>query len=70
MPSCIRLIPGDDEDVITRAPPAEAPKAEQPKTLVAITACPTGIAHTYMAADSLVAAAKLRHVAGTGWSIA
>ncbi len=26
--------------------------------LVAITACPTGIAHTYMAADSLVAAAK------------
>ncbi|MET0757503.1 MAG: fructose PTS transporter subunit IIA, partial [Mycobacterium sp.] len=38
--------------------PAEAPKAEQPKTLVAITACPTGIAHTYMAADSLVAAAK------------
>ena len=40
------------------AKPAEAPKAEQPKTLVAITACPTGIAHTYMAADSLVAAAK------------
>jgi PTS system fructose-specific IIC component len=26
--------------------------------LIAITACPTGIAHTYMAADSLVAAAK------------
>ena len=25
---------------------------------MAITACPTGIAHTYMAADSLVAAAK------------
>ena len=40
------------------AKPAEAPKAEQPKTLIAITACPTGIAHTYMAADSLVAAAK------------
>ena len=47
--------------------PAETPKAaaavetraaEKPKTLVAITACPTGIAHTYMAADSLVAAAK------------
>jgi PTS system fructose-specific IIC component len=41
---------------------AEAPKpAAQPvkaKTLVAITACPTGIAHTYMAADSLAAAAK------------
>lgn len=27
-------------------------------TLVAVTACPTGIAHTYMAADALVAAAK------------
>ena len=38
--------------------PAEKAAAEKPKTLVAITACPTGIAHTYMAADSLVAAAK------------
>jgi PTS system fructose-specific IIC component len=28
------------------------------KRLVAVTACPTGIAHTYMAADSLVAAAE------------
>ncbi|WJH24880.1 PTS fructose transporter subunit IIABC [Pseudarthrobacter defluvii] len=28
------------------------------RRLVAVTACPTGIAHTYMAADSLVAAAK------------
>ncbi|TFD72611.1 PTS fructose transporter subunit IIABC [Cryobacterium gelidum] len=28
------------------------------KRIVAVTACPTGIAHTYMAADSLVAAAK------------
>ncbi|TFD54707.1 PTS lactose transporter subunit IIC [Cryobacterium frigoriphilum] len=28
------------------------------KRLVAVTACPTGIAHTYMAADALVAAAK------------
>jgi PTS system fructose-specific IIC component len=28
------------------------------KRLVAVTACPTGIAHTYMAAESLVAAAK------------
>ncbi|MFC4398163.1 PTS fructose transporter subunit IIABC [Arthrobacter sedimenti] len=30
----------------------------QSRRLVAVTACPTGIAHTYMAADSLVAAAK------------
>ncbi|MDP9883017.1 PTS system fructose-specific IIC component [Sinomonas atrocyanea] len=28
------------------------------KRIVAVTACPTGIAHTYMAADSLVAAGK------------
>jgi PTS system fructose-specific IIC component len=32
--------------------------ANAPKRLVAVTACPTGIAHTYMAADSLVAAAQ------------
>lgn len=38
-------------------PVSEAP-AQKQRTLVAITACPTGIAHTYMAADSLVAAAK------------
>jgi fructose PTS system EIIBC or EIIC component len=37
--------------------PAEAAPV-QARTLVAVTACPTGIAHTYMAADSLVAVAK------------
>jgi PTS system fructose-specific IIC component len=39
---------------------AVAPSAEQAArpTLVAVTACPTGIAHTYMAADALVAAAE------------
>jgi PTS system fructose-specific IIC component len=47
----------------TAAAPAagEAAGARQPgrvKRLVAVTACPTGIAHTYMAADSLVAAAR------------
>ncbi|WP_043672359.1 PTS fructose transporter subunit IIABC [Clavibacter michiganensis] len=36
---------------------AEAAPADAP-VLIAVTACPTGIAHTYMAADSLVAAAK------------
>src|SRR5215212_9404236 len=41
-----------------RAQPAAEPAQAKPKTLVAITACPTGIAHTYMAADSLAAAAK------------
>ncbi|HSO14872.1 MAG TPA: fructose-specific PTS transporter subunit EIIC, partial [Arthrobacter sp.] len=34
------------------------PAPAGPKRLVAVTACPTGIAHTYMAADSLVAAAQ------------
>ncbi len=38
--------------------PAEEPTPERTKSLVAITACPTGIAHTYMAADALAAAAK------------
>jgi PTS system fructose-specific IIC component len=37
---------------------AGASTASGPKRLVAVTACPTGIAHTYMAADSLVAAAQ------------
>jgi PTS system fructose-specific IIC component len=47
------------EGVLTATPEKPKPAAEPtPKTLVAVTACPTGIAHTYMAADSLVAAAK------------
>ncbi|MBF4629834.1 PTS sugar transporter subunit IIA [Clavibacter michiganensis subsp. phaseoli] len=40
----------------TASAPATAP-ADAP-VLIAVTACPTGIAHTYMAADSLVAAAE------------
>ncbi len=48
------------------AAPATPPPAEEAATeharpttsIVAITACPTGIAHTYMAADALAAAAK------------
>jgi len=35
-----------------------APAVEAGKSLVAITACPTGIAHTYMAADALKMAAE------------
>ena len=38
--------------------PAEAAPATRQKRIVAVTACPTGIAHTYMAADSLVLAAQ------------
>ncbi|GAD86853.1 PTS sugar transporter [Nocardia asteroides NBRC 15531] len=40
----------------TTAPPARRPK------IVAVTACPTGIAHTYMAADSLTAAGERAEV--------
>src|SRR6476661_1705123 len=49
------LNPGDKAKPAAKA---DKPVADKPRTLVAITACPTGIAHTYMAADSLVAAAK------------
>ena len=54
------LNPGDKAKPAAKAdkPVADKPVADKPRTLVAITACPTGIAHTYMAADSLVAAAK------------
>ena len=42
------------------APAAPAPKAPaaESKSIIAITACPTGIAHTYMAADALKLAAE------------
>ncbi len=50
------------EGVVNPAPPPAAAAAPvepaKTKTIVAVTACPTGIAHTYMAADSLVAAGK------------
>src|SRR6478609_5606957 len=54
------LNPGDKAKPAAQAatPVADKQVADKPRTLVAITACPTGIAHTYMAADSLVAAAK------------
>ena len=41
--------------------PASA-SGPRPERLVAVTACPTGIAHTYMAADSLAAAAAERGI--------
>ncbi|MGO4492575.1 fructose-specific PTS transporter subunit EIIC [Arthrobacter sp. 2YAF22_2] len=43
---------------VTAGATAAGAGAPRTKRLVAVTACPTGIAHTYMAADSLVAAAK------------
>lgn len=43
----------------TNSPESTAPNAEVTR-IVAITACPTGIAHTYMAADSLTQTADER----------
>ncbi|MGV0743584.1 PTS fructose transporter subunit IIABC [Mycolicibacterium sp. XJ870] len=40
------------------APAAPAPEPAKAVSIVAITACPTGIAHTYMAADALKQAAE------------
>jgi PTS system fructose-specific IIC component len=49
--------PAASAPAVTPAPVAEtAPPAT--KSIVAITACPTGIAHTYMAADALKLAAE------------
>jgi PTS system fructose-specific IIC component len=41
----------------TAAAPVSGAPADTRPSLVGVTACPTGIAHTYMAADALVAAA-------------
>ncbi|WP_375755945.1 PTS fructose-like transporter subunit IIB [Corallococcus exercitus] len=43
-------------DTATRTPPSSTPAG----TLVAVTACPTGIAHTFMAAEALTRAARAR----------
>jgi PTS system fructose-specific IIC component len=65
-PAPVTPAPGNPAPA-TSAPATTEPAAPAPepasqsaggRTLVAVTACPTGIAHTYMAADSLVAAAK------------
>ncbi|MDO5511307.1 fructose PTS transporter subunit IIA, partial [Corynebacterium sp.] len=41
------------DEVIGDIPATTTPPAKAKATIVAVTACPTGIAHTYMAADSL-----------------
>ena len=50
---------GNDDDRVRRGcTPADADAASARRSIVAVTACPTGIAHTYMAADALAAAAE------------
>ncbi|MEL5954029.1 fructose-specific PTS transporter subunit EIIC [Streptomyces sp. CLV115] len=51
----------DGTPVDGAAPDNAAPSAE-PFRIVAVTSCPTGIAHTYMAAESLAAAARAEGV--------
>ncbi|HET9419934.1 MAG TPA: fructose-specific PTS transporter subunit EIIC [Nocardioides sp.] len=48
----------DVPDAESATEPAPAPTTRARRSLVAVTACPTGIAHTYMAAESLEAAAE------------
>lgn len=56
----VALVDGSlaDKPAAHAAPAAAPTGGAAPRRIVAVTACPTGIAHTYMAADSLVAAAK------------
>ncbi|KEL81017.1 PTS system, Lactose/Cellobiose specific IIB subunit [Citrobacter freundii] len=49
------------------APVATAPVASSgPKRVVAVTACPTGVAHTFMAAEAIETEAKKRGWGGKG----
>ncbi|WP_400160048.1 fructose-specific PTS transporter subunit EIIC [Arthrobacter sp. BPSS-3] len=57
-PAAHAAAPAEPAAAATGAAAAGTAGAARAKRLVAVTACPTGIAHTYMAADSLVAAAK------------
>ena len=54
----IEEVLADAAGVLARAIP-EAPAASGAKRIVAITSCPTGIAHTFMAAEGLEQAAKV-----------
>ncbi|MBE5827408.1 MAG: PTS fructose transporter subunit IIC [Butyrivibrio sp.] len=48
----------DKEEAAKKAAAAPAPTAKAAKKLVGVTACPTGIAHTFMAAEALELKAK------------
>ncbi|MFC9246270.1 fructose-specific PTS transporter subunit EIIC [Streptomyces sp. NPDC057136] len=53
------LIRGDEPPAAPKEPaPETETAAPEPFRIVAVTSCPTGIAHTYMAAESLEAAAR------------
>ena len=52
----------DKEDGRFQAAPAAAAASSSDKKILAVTACPTGIAHTFMAAESLEQHAKKRGI--------
>jgi len=54
----VRLVDEAVADEPAAAPAAAPATPADTPVIVAVTACPTGIAHTYMAADALVAAGK------------
>jgi PTS system fructose-specific IIC component len=54
----VRLVDEAVADEPAAAPKTATPTPADTPVIVAVTACPTGIAHTYMAADALVAAGK------------
>jgi PTS system fructose-specific IIC component len=54
----VALVEGVVNPAPSPAPPATTAAPTARKSIVAITACPTGIAHTYMAADALKLAAE------------
>ncbi|MCQ9349996.1 fructose-specific PTS transporter subunit EIIC [Corynebacterium sp. 5QC2CO] len=62
--AALRGAEGDEEaariisEHITKAPRRKAKKPPTKTNIVAITACPTGIAHTYLAAEALTGAAE------------
>src|SRR3954453_6142295 len=55
---------GGTQAAAPAAAPAGAPSGTAGRSLVVVSACPTGIAHTYMAADKLTAAARAAGVDG------
>ncbi|WP_027909769.1 PTS fructose-like transporter subunit IIB [Pseudomonas sp. URMO17WK12:I4] len=56
-PQQFLLVAAEQAQVLEQFTPAAAPSTGKPK-LVAITACPTGVAHTFMAAEALQQAAE------------
>ncbi|MEU6485470.1 fructose-specific PTS transporter subunit EIIC [Streptomyces sp. NPDC046887] len=56
------LIRGDDERPSAVPAPEQPASPDRPFRIVAVTSCPTGIAHTYMAAEALQRAAEAEGV--------